>query len=248
VQRLHFLYHELRTEESQYSYVVRASEFEKQMALFQSRQTENPAALLPKVTFDDGHLSDFTVALPILQAKGMQARFFITAGWTGQRAGYMGWPELRELHAAGQAIGAHGWSHTLLTHCDANQLRHELQDARIQLENGLGDVVETMSLPGGRYDQKVLAACREAGYRQIFTSIPKAETVAEDFLVGRLNVVGGMSLEWIEGVLDSKSTVLTRLERQYKVKAFAKGLLGDSLYARLWSLVNRSEPQMGEEA
>ena len=32
-----------------------------------------------------------------------------------------------------------------------------------------------MSLPGGRYNRHVLTACQQAGYTQIFTSIPRAE-------------------------------------------------------------------------
>jgi hypothetical protein len=38
------------------------------------------------------------------------------------------------------------------------------------------------------------------------------------------------------------------LERQYKVKGLAKSVLGDGLYARLWSLVNRSGTQAQDEA
>jgi len=41
----------------------------------------------------------------------------------------MGWQELRALHQAGQLIGAHGWSHALLTHCSASGLHRELVDA-----------------------------------------------------------------------------------------------------------------------
>jgi hypothetical protein len=42
--------------------------------------------------------------------------------------------------------------------------------------------------------------------------------------------------------------VLAGLERQYKVKGLAKSVLGDGLYARLWSLVNRSGTQAQDEA
>jgi hypothetical protein len=248
VNRLYFLYHELRAEGSDYSYVVKSSEFARQMETFRSLHATAGAGLLPEVTFDDGHVSNIAVALPILQANGLQARFFITVGWTGQREGYMGWRELRELLSAGQEIGAHGWTHTLLTHCDAKQLQVELRDARLKLEDELGVAITTMSLPGGRYNRRVLEACREAGYTQVFTSVPRAETTPDEFLVGRLNVVGGMSLEWMAGVLDPKSTVLAGLERRYKVKGLAKSVLGDGLYARLWSLVNRSGTQAQDEA
>jgi peptidoglycan/xylan/chitin deacetylase (PgdA/CDA1 family) len=246
MRRLHFLYHELRGEGSDYAYVVKTSEFARQMELFERLHTNADTALRPEVTFDDGHVSNYEEALPILQAHGLKARFFITVGWTGQRTGYMGWQQLRALHATGQEIGAHGWTHTLLTHCDSAQLSLELRDARLKLEDGLGAGVPTMSLPGGRYNKRVLEACKEAGYRQIFTSVPQASE-GDAWMVGRLNVVGGMGVDWMERVLDPATGVLAGLARKDKLKGVAKSVLGDSLYARLWGLVNRSEGEAGSD-
>ncbi len=199
--------------------------------------------LWPEMTFDDGHISNFELALPVLQSRGMIARFFITAGWTGKRAGYMGWPELRSLHASGQSIGAHGWSHILLTHCGKNELDRELTGARHLLEDKLGTSVTTMSLPGGRYNQRVLTACREAGYSRIYTSQPSAEQIFKGYMVGRLNIRGDMTLEWLRSVFQPGSHVLSRLERQYRVKAAAKKLLGDGFYEKLWAVLNRKQPE-----
>ena len=94
---------------------------------------------MPEVTFDDGHISNFEYALPILQSQNLKAQFFITVGWSGRRPGYMGWTELRQMHEAGQSIGAHGWTHSLLTHCNEKDLNFELGNARLTLEDKLGD-------------------------------------------------------------------------------------------------------------
>jgi Polysaccharide deacetylase len=159
----------------------------------------------------------------------------------------MGWQELRFLHQSGQLIGAHGWSHTLLTHCTERDLDRELGNARLTLEDNLGASVKTMSLPGGRYNQRVLAACRLAGYTQIFSSIPRAEQAASGFLVGRVNVRGDMALEGIGKLLLPGSTMLSRLERQYRIKCAAKTMLGDKLYERVWAVLNRDERQSRED-
>jgi peptidoglycan/xylan/chitin deacetylase (PgdA/CDA1 family) len=246
--RLNFLYHELRAEGSEYAYVVKTSEFARQVELFRRLQLGGGAGLMPGVTFDDGDVSNYEQALPVLQEFGVTARFFITVGWTAQRAGYMNWEQLRGLRAAGQEIGAHGWTHTLLTHCDPAQLKKELLDARLKLEDELGAAVTTISLPGGRYNQRVLEACREHGYTQVFTSVPQASTAADDWLVGRLNLVGGTTLVWLEKVLDPSSGVLAALERKDRIKGMAKRVLGDTLYAKVWSMVNRSEPDAGAGA
>jgi peptidoglycan/xylan/chitin deacetylase (PgdA/CDA1 family) len=245
MRSLHLLYHELRPGKTSYSYVVACEDFERQADLYRRLQHTQDSKLRPEITFDDGHISNYEYALPILHNRGIQARFFITVGWTGNRNGYMSWKELRALSLAGQSIGAHGWTHTLLTHCTDQELHHELQDARQALEDNLGTPITTMSLPGGRFDRRILTACRDAGYTEVFTSIPKAEPLPLASTVGRLNIRGDMSLPWIEDLLQPESLLLAKLERQDRIKSAAKSLLGDRLYAKLWALLNRQEPETG---
>jgi len=245
-RRLYLLYHELRPSGSSYSYVLDTAAFASHLDLFSSIRREGQDALWPEITFDDGHISNFEYALPILQSRNMNARFFITAGWTGRKPGFMGWNELRALHEAGQSIGAHGWTHTLLTHCSNDELKTELNGARMELEDKLGTPITTMSLPGGRYNRHVLAACAEAGYTQVYTSIPRSEPAVPGTMVGRLNIRGNMTPEWIAELLRPESGTLTGLGRQYKIKQAAKALLGDRLYEATWALLNRQESEPDE--
>ena len=244
---LHLLYHELRSSGTHYTYVTETQSFEQQAALFSSLMGATSAGtdaktLTPALTFDDGYRSDCEVALPILQRHGLKAHFFITAGWTGERAAYMDHSQLRTLAAAGQRIGAHGWSHTLLTHCSDAELDRELRGAREALENEIGLPVTTMSLPGGRGDARVLRACTAAGYMQVFTSVPRAEDVsAHPFTVGRLNVRGGAALAWFKRMLAPDERALRSLERNEQLKGAARRALGDRLYGRLWAVLNRQE-------
>jgi peptidoglycan/xylan/chitin deacetylase (PgdA/CDA1 family) len=215
--------------------------FERHTELIaQLRRAQQPA-LWPELTFDDGHISNIELAAPILQSHNLTALFFITVGWTGTKPGYMGWPELRSLHQAGHSIGAHGWTHKLLTHCSEQELPAELRAARLALEDKLGVSITTMSLPGGRYNRRVLTACAEAGYTRVFTSQPKAEAPPLGITVGRLNVLGDMQPEWMAKLFEPDSTVLAGLGRQYRIKSAAKALLGDRLYERLWALLNHRE-------
>ena len=159
------------------------------------------------------------------------------------REGYMDWNQVRALHAAGQHIGAHGWSHTLLTHCDEAALHTELTTARLTLEDNLGAPITSMSLPGGRFDDRILAACRAAGYHHVYTSIPHAEPVDLPFLPGRLNLRSNTTIDTLTQLLDQGSGALARLERQDRWKSALKRTLGDRLYARLWATLNRQEPE-----
>jgi hypothetical protein len=245
MNRLFLLYHELRPLPSSYSYALECAEMDRHCELFASLRQRDSAALWPEITFDDGHRSNYEHALPILQRHGLDAHFFITAGWIGERAGYMDRAELRALHSAGQPIGAHGWSHKLLTHCSPQELDQELGGARKLLEDCLGQPVTTMSLPGGRMNRRVLEACWNAGYTEVFTSIPQTVPAVRPprSTTGRLNIRSGISLSALEDLLQPGSGALVRLQRQERLKGAARSVLGDSLYARLWAMLNRQESE-----
>jgi peptidoglycan/xylan/chitin deacetylase (PgdA/CDA1 family) len=240
--RLFFLYHELRVAPSSYSYAIERATFEQHADLFLKARSLGDSTLWPDITFDDGHISNYELALPSLAARNLTATFFLTAGWIATRPGYMDWNQVHALHAAGQHIGAHGWSHTLLTHCDDHTLRTELQTSRLTLEDKLGTGITTMSLPGGRFDQRVLNACKEAGYTQVYSSIAHSEPVTLPFLIGRLNIRSNTSLDSLAQLLDIRSGALARLERQDRWKSALKKALGDRMYAKLWAVLNHQEP------
>lgn len=195
----------------------------------------------PVITFDDGHVSDFTFAAPILASHGLKAHFFITVGWTATRPGYMDWSQLRALHEFGHTIGAHGWSHTLLTRCTPARLKIELTRPRLTLEDRLGIAITTMSLPGGRANRRVIAACYDAGYKHVYTSVPRAEPMPYGFTIGRLNICGDMQPSWLSQLFTPSSRLLDRLGRNHRLKVAANSVLGDALYHRIWAMANRHE-------
>ena len=242
---LYFVYHELRPYPGRYSYSLGTSAFATHADVIAETSGKDQPGISPVVTFDDGYASDSEYALPILRARGLRAHFFITAGLTGKIPGYMGWSQVRSLQDAGHIIGAHGWSHTLLTHCSAKELDNELNASRKLLEDKLGIAVTTMSLPGGRYNRRVLAACQEAGYARVYTSEPRLETTDSAITIGRVNVSSDRSVGWIRALLQPQSKALSKLQRQYSIKKTAKAFLGDRIYEKLWAVVTRqgTEPR-----
>jgi len=238
--RLYFLYHEISPSPAGYTYALDKASFREHLEVFARARAYDTGWLWPEVTFDDGHVSNLDCALPLLSEFRIAAHFFITVGWTSQRPNYLTWAQIRELQDAGQRIGAHGWSHTLLTHCPDDQLDLELRSARERLEDELGTPITTMSLPGGRMNRRVLEACRRAGYQQVFTSIPRAEISASAALLGRINLRTDATAEWLEAVLRPGSSLLPRMARTHHLKEFAQRALGDGLYGKLWAILNRA--------
>jgi peptidoglycan/xylan/chitin deacetylase (PgdA/CDA1 family) len=121
------------------------------------------------ITFDDGHLSDHTIAAPELQVRGFTATFFITWAFVGQ-AGYLRREHVRELHTRGFEIGSHGLTHKRLTTVGPAELWREALDSRRRLEDLVDAQVSSFALPHGAYSDAVLQALWAAGYRRIMTS------------------------------------------------------------------------------
>lgn len=231
---LHFLYHALSKADSDCSYTLTAEQFQAHASLFAELRDCRCSCFWPEITFDDGHISNLKLALPILESQNLTATFFITVGWTGRKPGYLGWQDLKVLLASGQKIGAHGWSHSFLTECSHVELERELLASRLMLEDKLGVEISTMAFPGGRYNRRVVAACKEAGYQRVYTSVPEPEKRYSPYLVGRVNARSEMTIEDVRDLMLPHSKSLRSLKRLYYAKGIAKILLTNRLYDRLW--------------
>jgi len=104
------------------------------------------------LTFDDGHESNATLALPILQEFGFKAEFFITTGWIGTPY-FMNTEQIRTLHRAGMGVGSHGVTHRFLSDLPEAEIRDEISDSQKVLESCVGEPVISLSYPGGRMNQ-----------------------------------------------------------------------------------------------
>jgi hypothetical protein len=67
-------------------------------------------------------------------------------------------------------------------------LDFELRGSRDMLGDKLGIPITIMSLQGGRSDRRVLKACRNAVYTNVYTFVPRVETKPLEFTVGRINI------------------------------------------------------------
>jgi peptidoglycan/xylan/chitin deacetylase (PgdA/CDA1 family) len=123
------------------------------------------------ITFDDGGLDGYAVALPILRAHGFRATFFVITGYVGNGS-CMTWDQLREMSAAGMAIESHTFAHPDLRRVDAARLANELRRSRDAIASELGVDARFLSYPNGRYDQDVQDAVASAGYLAAVTTRP----------------------------------------------------------------------------
>lgn len=170
-------------------------------------------------SFDDGNLSDLTIAAPTLQRFGRVGEFFILTGRL-DRDGYLLPEHLQELRDMGMEIGLHGRDHVDWRSLDDKGLDEETIGARQVLSAALGRTIESVSIPFGAYNRRVVRHLMRCGYSAIYTSdggtaptgarIKSRTSIRSDMSRARLDeVVGGRSSASV-GAKRALSTFLRR--------------------------------------
>lgn len=127
------------------------------------------------ITFDDGFRECVEHAVPILQAYGFCATFYLVAGLMGKTSEWLSaergielplvdWSTARQLEAHGFVCGTHSMSHPRLTDLGVETCRTELLQSRQRLEDQLGHSIPHLAYPFGLYNDTVRAIAAECGY------------------------------------------------------------------------------------
>ena len=189
------------------------------------------------LTFDDGHVSNYTLTLPILLEHHLTATFFITAGAIGKGA-TMDWQQIRALHAAGMEIGSHTLTHRPPSTLTDDELRYELHESRRVLEEGLGAPVRSISSPTGFFNPRMRAIAREVGYQSLsFGQIGLAPDQGDSFSLKRVAVKYATPHTEFEALLRFDRRLLGRLRRQQWVRSLARQALGPRAYLQVRRLL-----------
>lgn len=103
--------------------------------------------------------------------------------------GFLSWPEVREMTAAGISFGAHGAEHRLLGELPVDDAEVELRESKRIVAEQLGRPVLGLSYPNGSVTPAVRALADAAGYRVAFTTRPGAVAPTDDrLMLARVNV------------------------------------------------------------
>jgi peptidoglycan/xylan/chitin deacetylase (PgdA/CDA1 family) len=122
-----------------------------------------------ELTFDDGNISDAIVALPALTDRGLIASFFVCAGRIGL-PGYLDSSAMNDIISCGMAIGSHGWGHVDWRRADDKTLDVEIDEARKAIGDVLGRGIDTVAIPFGSYDRRIVRRLRRSKIKTVFTS------------------------------------------------------------------------------
>ena len=194
------------------------------------------------LTFDDGATSIDELALPVLRAHAAPAAVFVTTdsdAWVFEEQPRLSDAALRRLAESGLTLGSHGVSHQGLDRMSPEERDVELTESRRRLGELAGVRVCDLALPLNFYDRPTLRACREAGYRLVFTSNPG--TVRQGDRTDRLRrvaVEGTMSLDRFRASL--RPTALVQRRVINALKRLPPKLLGAARWMPLRERIFRS--------
>lgn len=186
------------------------------------------------ITFDDGHLSNYTIAFPELLSRNLFAEFYVNTDFIGTE-NYMTWENLKEMSDAGMSIQSHGHTHPYFSDLAEDEIREQLETSKKLIEEKVGTEVTVFAPPGGRYNKIVVQEAKKLGYRCIANSVPGVCVKNEAFEVPRFAILATTPNAAVKHYKRSNSYLVLKQRFKYHSFGLAKKLLGNKAYDKVRS-------------
>ena len=163
------------------------------------RENKNHPAKTIVLTFDDGFQNFYADAFPILGECGFTATVFLVTNycekyndWEGnlptlERSKLLSWNEIKELHKYGIEFGAHSLTHPDFTNIPLEQVRSELVESKMVIEDKLGSVVETFAYPYGKFNTAVKQLTAQNYVAACSTNLGKVQAKSDFYSLERVD-------------------------------------------------------------
>lgn len=164
------------------------------------------------LTFDDGRKSQYNNALPILNAAGLKATFFVMSR---NDSSFMSRAQIRTLDAQGHEIGSHSVTHPHLTKVSRAHAKKEIENSKETLENILEKKIVSFAYPYGEFDSHIAKLVEKAGYRSARTIIGAQDGPAQNeyalrsYMVMRTDTAAKVKRKIDSAIANKKWLILT---------------------------------------
>jgi len=136
------------------------------------------------ISFDDGYLSQYVNAFPVLQKRDWPGELNLKA-----QGSDLPDADVHKMLDAGWELASHTITHPDLTTIDSTTLEHEVAGSRQMLRQRFGVPVDNFCYPSGRYDTTVISAVHRAGYVGAQSEIPGVADAAHPYILDRIEVL-----------------------------------------------------------
>jgi peptidoglycan/xylan/chitin deacetylase (PgdA/CDA1 family) len=141
------------------------------------------------LTFDDGTLGQHTHAMPVLRKLHWPGVLNLKVNALKSKYTLPAW-RVDDMLRAGWELDAHTITHPDLTHVGDAQLWREVHGSRVELQHLFHVPVDFFCYPSGRYDTRVIAAVRRAGYLGATTTNYGLARPADLYTLNRVRING----------------------------------------------------------
>ncbi len=141
------------------------------------------------ITFDDGALSQYQNAEPILEKAGIKAVFFIMTV-TLSRHNFMSAAQVRDLARKGHVIGCHTWDHHNVTGYKETDWDKQIVKPVTQLRQITGKEIKYFAYPNGIWSADAISRLKTHGYTAAFQLSGKCDVSEPLFTIRRIIVDG----------------------------------------------------------
>lgn len=166
-------------------------------------QKENVAGHL-SIDFDDGWVSQYKNALPILEETGIESTFYIISkpvkmGWVN----YMTPSQVQLIARLGHEIESHTVSHPHLADLDEIEVQRELETSKAYLERLIGKKITVLAYPYGSFDDEVISIAKKTDYqggRSVYAGLNTATT--SSYRLYSYSVMDDTSFDKVKKMID----------------------------------------------
>lgn len=174
-----------------------------------------PSSAAVSITFDDGYISQYTVAKPILDVYEYAATAYIIPDRiiNNPNSNYMSLANLHTIEDLGWDISNHTYDHPYLTTdpdsgitLTTSQVEAEFYKAKKYfIDNGFIKGIHDLALPHGAYDDTIVLPVAKKYFRSVRTIVNQAETfpAANRFKLRTLYVINTMTVTTVKAAIDA---------------------------------------------
>ena len=156
------------------------------------------------ITFDDGYKDNYTNGLPVMKRYKMKGTIFVITSTIDKSRAYINSEEIKEFHQNNFDIESHTVNHRELNHMSYEEQLSELKASKETLDKLLSKETTAICYPVGRYNEDTLKACKEAGYKLAFTTVPGFSNVDQGvYKLKRIRINASTTVEQMELMLGS---------------------------------------------
>lgn len=141
------------------------------------------------LTFDDTDLSQYDVALPVMEKYGFKGTFFIMTVTMG-KPGYMSREQIKELSNRGHEIGSHTWDHQNMKKLPAEDYKTQVDKPNFQLKEITGKDTKYFAYPFGLWNPGAIQGLKEHNIRAAFQLVEARDTTDPLYSIRRMIVPG----------------------------------------------------------